>query len=339
MAIFPIRAPARRSSRRIAALSLVPLGLLGGYVGGRSLRAAPPPPPPLPPALFGDIEHLHTPFGAIAYYRGGVTDGAPLLLVHSINAAANSYEVKPLYDHYRARRAVYALELPGFGFSDRPDRIYTPRLMTDAIIAMVEAIRERHGAFPIDALAVSVSAEFLARAASEHPTLFRTIALTSPSGFSDKRPGDGPPGSTFAMPALRDIVSFPAWGPRLFGLLVSRPSLRFFLRKTWGSSDIDEGLLDYDAISARQPGAEHAPFSFIGGFLFSGDIMNVYKTLTLPVWMTHGIRGDFVDYRRKVEVQDRPNWTVRVFPTGAMSYFERLDDYTAGYDDFLDRVA
>ena len=60
----------------------------------------------------------------------------PLLLLHSINAAASAYEMKPLFEHYSRERPVYALDFPGYGLSDRSARDYTPRLMTDAIHAL-----------------------------------------------------------------------------------------------------------------------------------------------------------------------------------------------------------
>lgn len=328
---------ARTPARRAATWSLLPLGLAGGLLVGRALRA--PHDLPLPSPLDAALGALHTRFGRIATYAAGPDDGTPLLLVHSINAAANAYEVKPLFEHYARTRPVYALDLPGFGLSERRDRIYTPRLMTDALVAFVEEIRRKHGAFPIDAVGLSLSSEFLARAASEHPTFFRSLGLVAPTGFYVKREVEGPSGTTWGKPAVRDIVSFPVWGRALFDALTSRASMRFFLEKTWGSKDIDLGLYDYDYAAAHQPGAEHAPFSFIAGFLFSADILTLYKGLTLPVWMCHGVRGDFIDYTRKDEVRDKPNWTIEVFRTGAMPHFERLDEVTASYDAFLERAA
>jgi hypothetical protein len=38
------------------------------------------------------------------------------------------------------------------------------------------------------------------------------------------------------------MVSLPVLNQALYDLLVSRPSMRFFLEKTWGSKYIDEGL-------------------------------------------------------------------------------------------------
>jgi hypothetical protein len=125
------------------------------------------------------------------------------------------------------------------------------------------------------------------------------------------------------------------WGRAFFDLLTSKPSIRYFLEKTWGSKDIDEGLLRYDYLTTHQPGAQHAPFYFVSGFLFSKDIRRIYQSLTLPVWMAHGVRGDFTDYSRKKTIADQPNWTVSVFKTGALPHFERLDEFVRAYDAFL----
>jgi pimeloyl-ACP methyl ester carboxylesterase len=263
------------------------------------------------------------------------TQARPLLLIHSINAAGSAYEIRPLYEHYRATRPVYAPDLPGFGFSERSDREYTPRLMTDAVLRMVEEIRRIHGPAPIDALALSLASEFLARAAVEMPDAFRTLALVSPTGFDRGAPRYGAPGSHRGMPWLRRLFRFPLWDEGFFNLLTSRASIRFFLQKTWGSKDIDAGMLDYDRITTRQPGARYAPYWFVSGFLFSDDVSRVYESLAMPVWMAHGERGDFVDYRYKTTLQGRPNWTFRVFPTGALPHFEVRDAFTREYDAFL----
>lgn len=296
----------------------------------------------LPQPLDAERGDLATPAGLVATYKGGPDsppgrEHPPLLLVHSINAAGSAYEVGPIFDRLRAHRAVYALDLPGYGFSDRAQRLYTPRVMTDAILAATEAIQAEHGG-PVDALALSLSSEFLARAASERPAAFRSLALISPTGFDSRGPLNGPPGSTRGMPALYKGFTVGLWRRALFQLLTSRISIRYFLEKTWGSKAIDEGLLEFDVLTTSQPGAEHAPYSFIAGYLFSNDISRVYAGLTLPVWMVHGVRGDFVDYSGKRLVEGRPNWTIAIMQTGALPQFEQPDDFQSRYEAFLDGV-
>lgn len=283
--------------------------------------------------------------GQIMLYGQSLTSpggtAPPLLLVHSINAAGTAYEMKPLFEHYSGKRAVYALDLPGFGLSDRSDRKYTPQLMTDAIRAAVHEIQRVEGDNPIDIAALSLGCEFAARAATETPNAFRSIALISPTGF-DRRSaraagrtgGDG----TRAMPWLLGLLRFPLWRQGFFQALTSRASIRFFLQKSWGSKEIDEGLLEYDYITTHQPGAENAPYYFVSGYLFSTDAMKLYRNLSMPVWMSHGLRGDFVDYEQKVLVQRLPNWDISVFQTGAMPHFEKLAEFIALYESFLTRL-
>lgn len=293
----------------------------------------------LPPALPGERIAITTAAGRLSYYRSvdavPASDVTPLLLVHSINAAGSAYEVKPIYEAYRRQRPVYALDLPGFGFSERSDREYTVRLMTDAIHAMVDIIRQKHGGGPIDALSLSLSCEFLARAISEQPEKFRTAALVSPTAFDKNAPYGDAPGTTRAKPGLYRFFRMPLWSEALFKALTARRSIRYFLERTWGSEAIDEGLLAYDYQTTHQPGARFAPYYFVSGFLFSRDITRIYEQLTLPVWLAHGDRGDFQDYSYVSKFENRPNWSVTAFRSGALPFFEIPAEFMRRYDEFL----
>jgi pimeloyl-ACP methyl ester carboxylesterase len=292
----------------------------------------------LPAPVSGQRYEIASAVGRLTYYSASpAAAGAlpPLLLIHSINAAGSAYEVRPLYEHYRETRAVYALELPGFGHSDRGDRVYSVRMMTDAILIMLRAIQDDHGTTPIDALAVSLSCEFLARAITEQPLAFRSAALVSPTGFSMRKGKSQGKDATRAMPWLRSIFTFPLWSEGFFRLLSSKASIGFFLGKTWGSKNYDRGLADYDYLTTHQPGARHAPYYFVSGYLFTLNILPIYQALTLPVWMSHGVRGDFVDYSAKSTVDNRANWQIDVFQTGAMPHFETEAAFIARFDAFL----
>ena len=83
----------------------------------------------------------------------------------------------PLYAHYGRNRPVWALDLPGFGLSERRDQRYTPRLMTDALHVAITHLRQTTGAGAVDLLAVSLSCEFAARVACEAPATVRRLAL------------------------------------------------------------------------------------------------------------------------------------------------------------------
>jgi pimeloyl-ACP methyl ester carboxylesterase len=287
----------------------------------------------LPPALGGERFEFDSAAGRLSCYAAG--QGPPLLLVHSVNAAASAAEVRPLYEHWRGSHAVFAVDLPGYGHSERSDRAYTPRLMTDALHATLAQIERRCGAVPVAALAVSLGCEFLARAAVEAPARFRCLALVSPTGFNGTRRRRGSPGSVVGAPWIGRVLRGPGWGGPLFRALTRPRVIHYFLRRTWGGPDIDLPMARYAELTARVPGAEHAPLAFLSAQLFSNDINTLYEQLSMPVWMSHGVRGDFTDYRGKDSVEGRPNWRITVFRTGALPYFEVPEAFNAALGAFL----
>ena len=293
--------------------------------------------PPLPLPLGGTHTMLDTTSGPVAVYSINTVPagGRPLLLLHSVNAAACAYEVKPLYDHYGSLRPTYAFDLPGFGLSDRSDRPYTIRLMTDALLAVLAHVRDQHGGMPVDVVGVSLSCEYVARAALEKPSAVARIALVSPTGFIGPKRSYGAPGSSRGIKWALSLVSNRAWSNWLFNTLTRPGVIRFFLQRTFGSKIIDEGLWQYDVLTTRQPGARHAPLYFLSAYLFSADINSVYESLACPVWVSMATRGDFKYYQGRNTVSSRLNWQFHVVPGGALPYFEDGPSFFRKLDAYL----
>lgn len=293
---------------------------------------------PMPPAVSGERRVIQGRAGPLSYYVSG--SGAPILLVHSVNAAASAYEVRPLAESLRGERRVYAVDLPGFGFSDRSDRPYQVALYVAAIHDMLDEIAAEAGPDAIDAVALSLSCEFLARVAADRPDAFRTLAFVTPTGFQrGSAARAGGTRETREVPGLFDTLNIPVWSRGLYNLLVTRPSIRFFLEKTWGSKRIDEDLLAYDYLTTHQPGAEHAPYAFVSGRLFTANVGAVYERLAGPILVVHGTRGDFQDFSEADWAKARRNWRFVALDTGALPHFERLPEVLAAYRDFLGRTA
>lgn len=298
------------------------------------MAASPTRPSPLPAALDAERRVLGGRAGNLGCYVAG--QGRPMLLVHSINAAGSAYEVKPIFEHAIRSRRVHALDLPGFGSSDRSDRYYEPGLYVAAIHDVLDAIEAESGPMPVDVLAISLSSEFVARAAIQRPASVRTLAMVTPTGFSRSyaAPSSTSP-ATREVPGLYKFFTFPLWSEAIYDLLVSRRSIRYFLERTFGSKAIDEGMLEYDYLTAHQPGAKNAPYAFVSGRLFSRDIPSVYQQLEMPVWVPHATRGDFKDFSAAGWTKARPNWLLQPYDAGALPHFEQPDRFRADYDRFL----
>jgi len=257
---------------------------------------------PLTAALRGELVRFRgRRAGNLAYYAAGpMRRGVPpLVFIHSINASASSFEMKPLYDHYAQSRRVIALDLPGYGFSDRSDRVYKPALFSDAILDLIE---QELGGLAVDAVALSLGSEFLALAAQSRPLYFHSLTFLSATGFS-RRSRSLRPNSL-----LLNLLRAPAWRRPIYDLLTSRPSLRFFLRSNQRTR-LDRSLVDYAYATSHQPQAENAPYYFITFHLFTPTIFEVYRLLPHPCLTIHG-QDPFSRYDLVGELNGKPNWRV-----------------------------
>jgi len=284
---------------------------------------------PLPSAVDAPRHSHATADGTrVNYYVEGPEGGRPLLLIHAVNAAPSVYEMKPLFEHYRSSRRVYAIDLPGFGFSDRGDRRYSPELYQQTIVDFVTKVIKQ----PVDAVSLSLGSEFTAGAILAAPNQFTSLAMISPTGFSTRRLPDGQ-GQTAKI--VHKIVSVPLWGSGLFKLLTVRPSIRYFMSKSF-VGEVPKEYIEYAHAAAHQPGAHHAPLYFLSGQLFTtAAIETLYPRLNLPVLVIHD--GDpNVSFERLPEVLAKhSNWSeARIGPSMGLPHWERLDETAAALDNF-----
>jgi pimeloyl-ACP methyl ester carboxylesterase len=295
---------------------------------------------PLSPAFAAERRRLHSSAaGNLSYYADDQKTGRPLLLIHSINAAASAYEMRPLFERYRGQRPVYAPDLPGFGFSDRADRVYSPELYTAALRDLLLELTAGRGA--ADVVALSLGSEFAARVALQQPEQVRSLTLISPTGLTarpmknrSERAGDTVPGA-----ALYQLFRFPLWSQAFYDLLASRPSIRYFLQRSFVGAP-DRGLVAYAYATAHQPGARFAPLAFVSGRLFSPDIRElVYEHLPMPVLALYD-QDAFVRFDTMPEVlAHNPHWQAkRIAPSKGLPQFERLDETTRALDTFWQEI-
>lgn len=283
---------------------------------------------PLTAALEGELIRFRgRRAGELGYYTAGpVRKGVPpLVFIHSINAAASSFEMKPLYDYYARSRRVIALDLPGYGFSERRDRAYQPALYRDAILDLIE---QPLGGAAVDVVALSLGCEFVALAAQARPSLFRSLAFLSATGLSRRSERLRP------NPTLFNLLRVPAWRRPIYDVLTSRPSLRYFLQANQRTR-LNRALADYAYITSHQPDAEYAPYAFISFKLFTPTIFDVYRALSQPCLAIIG-QDPFAGYDRADELRDRPNWRIVVMQqAGSLVHWDEPRAVTAQLDAHL----
>ncbi len=287
----------------------------------------------LPAALPAERKTYLSSAGSLSYYHNGAHPGRPLVLIHSVNAAASAYEMRPLFMAYQAQRPVFALDLPGFGFSERSKRTYSPQLYEAAVLDFLDTqVGEA-----ADVVALSLGCEFAARAALVRPERFHSLALISPTGFRQAGSDSGSQraSQTGSDSRLYETFSFPLWARPLYDLLTTRPIIRYFLQKSFVHQP-PEDLVDYAYLSSHQPDAEHAPLYFISGKLFTPDIRRkVYEALQVPSLVLYD-RDAYTRFEMLPDLlmKNKAWQAIRLVPTLGMPHYERTQDTVEVLDKF-----
>jgi pimeloyl-ACP methyl ester carboxylesterase len=283
--------------------------------------------PTLPAALAADRHDFASASGGrVHYYAAPAATGRPLVLIHSINAAPSAIEMKPLFEHYRTQRPVYALDLPGFGHSERRNCRYSPELFAGVIAEFLEQVVKQ----PADLAAFSLGCEFSARAALQQPALVRSLTLLSPTGFNVR----GLPTGKAAERAYQ-FLRIPLLNDGLFGLLTTRTSIKFFYNQAF-VNNIPPELIDYAHATTHQPGAKYAPLYFLSGQLFTPQAgVTLYGKITQPVLVLYD-HDPNIDFHELPDFLGRhPNWrAVRIAPTRGMPQWERPAETAAAMSSF-----
>ncbi len=229
-------------------------------------------------AIDAETGVMETMEGTVRYYhRDG--SGIPIVLLHSINAAASSYEMKPIFDFFadRTNRPIFALDWLGFGRSDRPPVHYSPELYERHLRRFLsEKVHQ-----PADIVALSLACEYTAEIARNLPYLVHKLVLISPTGLSahDSKPTWQ---KSFVATASR-VGAFEIF----FYRLTRREMLRsFYERQVFASAHVPDEVVDYAGASTLVNGAHFAPRFFIQGLLSRGrSASHIYSDLPVPALM------------------------------------------------------
>ncbi len=252
--------------------------------------------------------------------------GRPLVLVHDLRPTSSAYEVRPLFECFRWKRPTFALDLPGFGLSDRAALRYSPALFGSVLAELCRKLRRADVA--ADVVALGRGSELAARVARDEPGLVRSLVMLEPCGLlAAHRAGL----ETLAARLSCALGERAARG--LFAVISTRPMVRRALRSRFHGA-VDEGLAAYAHASAQAPGAHRAPFAAMACALRPCDSAALFQSLTVPVLVVHDARGSDATLLEAF-LRGRANrWAARIAPTRGMPHFEQRFETAQCLDRF-----
>ena len=266
----------------------------------------------------------------VYWYYDIEAEGRPLLFVHSINAAPSAIELKPLFQHFRSYRSVYAPDLPGFGRSTRHVGMMTASEFAKNISSIIDQMSPSE---PPDVIALSLGCEFVARAVVECGASVRSLTFISPTGFSRRQP---PP--LQAQKRLRRLFDFAGFGRGAFKLLRLERSIRYFYGMNFSGS-VPSELVAYALKTTRQPAAHEMPLQFLSMSLFTPNAVGLlYGKLDVPVLVLFD-EDPNVTFELFEQFEDSPTWQFkRISPSLGMPQWEHPERTVAAIESFFSEL-
>lgn len=218
----------------------------------------------------------------IIYKVAGEDNAGPcLVLVHGVGAGASSFMWRRNFDELARDFRVYALDLLGFGFSEKPANVsYSAELYIELIS---DFIREVAGG-PAHVVANGLGAAYSVRVADEQPELIQSLMLIAPTGSGSRRDRPGVAGAAFY-----GLLQSPVLGTSFYHVMASERSIRDYARKElfYDRRRATNRLVAQYYASSHQPGAQHAIAAFLSGYL-NTDTLAAFSRIKQPVTLVWG---------------------------------------------------
>ncbi len=266
--------------------------------------------------------------GVFTRYRAAGDAGPPVVLLHGIGRSLEDWS--ETVDALAVRHRVYALDLVGFGYTDKPKGPYTLAGLARFVEDFLDALRERE---PVILVGNSLGGAVTQAFAATRPERVRRLVLVSSAGFGRE-----------VTLALR-LVTVPGLGE-----LLMRPSRRgaehtvrsLFHDPAFATETRVEQALDL----ARQPGAARAFLATARALgsprgvktAWRADLRRQLEQHKIPTLIVWGENDTILPARHLPEAARLyPHARTHLFrETGHLPQLERAERFNTLVLDFLD---
>ncbi len=194
------------------------------------------------------------------------SNGNPVLLIHGLGGSIESW-INNIYTISSKQLRVIVLDLPGFGFSDKPKINYTPSFYS---VFIAKFLNRLDAYSHVSIIGCSLGGHIAAEVALNHPSLVSKLVLISPAG--------APPVSFKGTPALRKYVS-----------ILKSKSIQEVKKSLLSVDDVSVddtfARIFYDRLS--MPGSKEAFMSALKGSTYAPRLsrrLRRIKAQTLLIW-------------------------------------------------------
>ena len=268
----------------LAALCALATGCLGHWQG------------PLPgqpeEASYASVAGAH-----VRYVDEGQGKGAPVVMIHGFASSLNAWD--GVLPEVAKNHRVIALDLKGFGWTDRPRGDYSPEAQADLVAALLD---ERGVREPVALVAHSWGSSVALAFAMRHPERVRRIAIYDGWVYAEQLP-------TFFLWARASSL-----GELLFWLFYKEQPAVKLSAAFYDPLIVDQPFAEYVEATLDRPGTSAAALAAVRGQRYE-LVQDDYATIDKPTLLMWG-REDAVTPLWVGErlVKQLPEADLKVYP-------------------------
>lgn len=243
--------------------------------------------------------------GEVAFRQLG--QGPPVLLLHSFGPGHDGSQWRKVSETLAENYQVFALDLLGWGRSEKPQLTYDGELYIQLVRDFLEDVVGERAAV----VAAGLSAAYAIQLGVDQPELVSMLALVCPLGLDLH--GEEP---DFRDALLHRFLRFPIIGTTALNVFSSRAGIGSHLRNEVYSAPerVDAALVEYHYRGSHEPGAHGALAAYLSGYL-NHSVRDVLPRLSLPTWFAWGREA-------KSPAVDRSDQWLKHLPNAALDVFE-----------------
>lgn len=275
-----------------------------------------------------DNQYYEWRFGKIRYLKKGT--GAPLLLIHDLLAGSSLYEYKKLIDSLSKTNTIYAIDLLGYGLSDKPNMTYTNYLYLQLIHDFIKNVIGKK----TNVVVSGDSAPITIMLAHNDPELLNKMILINPQSIYQLN----------QIPSKRTkilklLIEFPVLGTFIYNLLTTREHFEktFVTDYFYNPAKADSEFIDsYLESSHNNNSASKYSFASYVGRYTNVNILHALKELNHSIYIISGkekenvmtLLDNYLYYNNSIEA-------VTIEKTKHLPQLEAAEDVLAQIELFL----
>ena len=219
-------------------------------------------------------------FGKIRYIKKG--SGIPLLLIHDLTVGSSVYEFNKIIDTLSEKHEVYAIDLLGYGLSDKPNMTYTNYLYVQLIIDFVKNVIGKK----TDILSTGEASQIAVMACHNDPEIFNKLVFINPQSLYETN--QIPSKQTKALKLLLDT---PILGTFIYNLLTNRSSIEKAFKESYLYNPMnmeEKDIFSYlEAAHLPDHSSKYVFASYIGKYI-NTNIIHAVKEINHSIYIIAG---------------------------------------------------